>query len=245
MQGRLRVGKSKSYNGKVIISQYSGFTPIIVMTKSSSAYGELGPYDLRNEQGQIIENIWQFSKAYQWIPQIKMPYSSGNKKIVWEWPAETHIDSNGNLTEEYWKWRMTGKNNPEPVRAPVGWKHLKNCLFSLEKDEPISETNPKLDYIESRKKIYVPIYMNAVIKEPKFSELYNRLRNGENLLIIEVDGPHQESLNYYKEKYGVSDDFIQNDSVEAIEGNLGILLNDPKHPFGHGYSLAWTLLQKF
>lgn len=181
------------------------------------------------------------SKAYESVPAVTIPYSSGNKTIVWNWPTETHIDINGNLTPAYWKWRVTGKNHNQPVRNPVGWKHLKNCLFSLEKDEPISEFNPKLDYIESRKRIYLPIYMNAVVKEPKFWELHNRWMNGENLLIIEVDGPHQDSLNYYKEKYGVKDDFIENDSVEATEQNLSILLNDPKHPFGHGYCLAWTI----
>lgn len=242
--GRLRVGKSKSYNGKVIIPKYPGFTPIVVLTKDSSSYGELSPYHLTNEQGQILENCWQMSKVYKFVPPVKIPYSSGNKKIVWEWPGEIHIDDNGNLTDEYWKWRMSGKNNPEPVRAPVGWKHLKNCVFALEKDEPISDGNPKLNYIEARYKIYLPIYMNAVIKEPKFRDLRNRWLNGENLLIIEVDGPHQESLNYYKDKYQVGDDFIENDSVEATETNLTILINDPKHPFGHGYCLAWTLSQK-
>jgi hypothetical protein len=243
VKGRIRVGKSKFYNGKVIIPQYTNFTPIIVMPKTE--YESLDPYHLKNEQGQILECVWQFSKVYQFVPQVSVPYSSGNKKIVWQWPSEIHIDNNEILTDKYWNWRSTGKNNSEPVRAPVGWKHLKNCLFALEKDEPISETNPKLDYIESRKKIYFPIYMKSVIKEPKFCELYNRLHNGENLLIIEIDGPHQESFNYYKEKYGVGNDFIENDSIEATEQNLGILLNDPKHPFGHGYCLAWTLMLKF
>ncbi|CAH6419934.1 Hypothetical protein HVR_LOCUS996 [uncultured virus] len=241
MLGKLRVGRSKYINGKVILPQYPGFTQIVVLTKSSSPYGDLGPYHLKNGQGQILENIHQFSKVYQTVPKVSIPYSSGNSRIVWNWPAEIHIDSNGNSTNEYWKWRTTGKNNKEPVRNPVGWSHLKNCLFALEKDEPLSESNPKLDYIESRKRIYLPIYMRAVVKEPSFWELRNRRLNGENLLIIEVDGPHQESLNYYKDKYNVGDDFIEKDSVEATESNLAILLNDPKHPFGHGYCLAWSL----
>ena len=85
--------------------------------------------------------------------------------------------------------------------------------------------------------------MRSVIKEPKFQELQKRWQNGENLLIIEVDGPYQESLEYYQKEYSVDDDFIQQDSVEAIEHNLAILLNDGKHPFGHGYCLAWSLQQ--
>ena len=241
MSGRIRVGRSKYIDGQVILPQYPEFTQIVVLTKTSSTYGGLSPYHLKNEQGQLLECVWQFSKTYQTVPSASIPYSSGNSRIVWKWPSQTHVDQRGDLTPEYWQWRLTGKNNPEPVRNPVGWKHLSNCLYALEKDEPISESNPKLDYIEARKKIYVPIYIEAVAKEQQFHELKRRHQSGENLLIIEVDGPHQEALEYYKEKYGVGDSFIEKNSVEATEGNLAIFLNDPKYPFGHGYCLAWAL----
>lgn len=240
--GKIRVGRSRYSNGISLFPRYPGYTPIVVLTKASSDYGELGPYDLKNEQGQILENVWQFSKVYPKVPQVSIPYSSANKKIVWRWPAETHVDPSGNLTPEYWRWRLYGKNNSEPVRAPVGWNYLKTCVYALEKDEPISENNPKLDYVTARKLIYLPNYTRAVMKEPKFWELRNRLLHGENLLIIEVDGPHQESLSYYMEKYGVGEDFIHMDSVECNNYNMNILLNDSKHPFGHGYCLGWTLL---
>lgn len=68
------------------------------------------------------------------------------------------------------------------------------------------------------------------------------LQEGKNLLIIEVDGPHQESLDYYKEKYNVDDDFIVNSTMLATKENLEIMLNDTKHPFGHMYCLAACLL---
>jgi hypothetical protein len=241
MSGKIRVGRSLYQGGRVILPQYEGYTQIVVLTKDSSPYGELGPYDLTNENGQILENVWQFSKLYRTVPKVDIPYSSKYKRVVWSWPAETHLDNNQEPTESYWRWRIQGKNTKDPVRNPVGWNHMKNCAFALEKDEPISESNPRLDYIEARKKIYLPIYVRAVTKEPKFHQLKDRLLNGENLLIIEVDGPHQESLNYYKEKYHVTDDFIQNHSVEVTNNNLAILLNDPKHPFGHGYCLGWAL----
>lgn len=243
MAGRLRVGRSTRKSGKINIPSWPEFTPIVVLTKTSSPYGELGPYHLKNTQGQILENVWQFSKVYAQVPSVTMPYSSGNSTIVWQWPAETHVEPSGQVNDQYFRWRLAGKFNKEPVRAPVGWKSLKKCLFALEKDEPISDTNPKLDYITSRKRIYLPIYMREVIKEAKFQDIKNRWLNGENLLIIEVDGPHAESLPYYKEKYKVDDNFIVNDSMPATEPNLSVMLNDDKHPFGHGYCLAWTLLQ--
>ena len=40
------------------------------------------------------------------------------------------------------------------------------------------------------------------------------------------------------------DNFIENNTIECNEFNMNIMLNDPKHPFGHGYCLAMTLLNK-
>jgi hypothetical protein len=63
-----------------------------------------------------------------------------------------------------------------------------------------------------------------------------------NLLIVEWDGPHQESMEYYKEKYNVTDDFIVDSTMNATTENIDLMLNDEKHPFGHGYCLASALL---
>jgi len=54
--------------------------------------------------------------------------------------------------------------------------------------------------------------------------------------------PHQESMDYYKQTYNVSDDFIENGTMLATEENLMLMMVDPKHPFGHGYCLAMALL---
>ena len=69
-------------------------------------------------------------------------------------------------------------------------------------------------------------------------------QQGTNLLIVEVDGPHQESMSYYKQRYSVADDFIDDNTVEVNEQSMKIMLNDPKHPFGHGYCLALAVMGK-
>lgn len=242
MPGRIRVGRSKYVNSHTIYPSMDGFTQIPVLTQvTNKEYGDLGPYNLKNEHGQIMENCWQNTKIYPKVPACRIPYSSGNPTIVWEWAEEIHIDSNGNPTPEYWNWRHHLLNNPYPVRNPVPWSYMKTCAYALEKFEPISESNPKLNYIEGRCKIYVPTYITLVSDQHRFKELKSRLEKGENLLIIEVDGPHQESLSYYQSNYGVSNSWIQQDSIEATIDNLSIMLNDSKHPFGHGYCLAWAL----
>ena len=70
------------------------------------------------------------------------------------------------------------------------------------------------------------------------------LKKGKNLLIIEVDVCKQEDLEYYKEKYGVKSDFIENDTLLVNEESVKIALNDPKTPFGHSWCLAVALLEK-
>jgi hypothetical protein len=75
-----------------------------------------------------------------------------------------------------------------------------------------------------------------------FKDLKARLERGENLMIMEIDGPHKESLAYYQKTYGVSADFIVGDSMLATEENLRIMMNDVTHPYGHGYCLAAALL---
>jgi hypothetical protein len=87
----------------------------------------------------------------------------------------------------------------------------------------------------------LPEYLYLARQQRQYNQLLKSLQKGQNLLIIEIDGPHQESLPYYQANYGVSSDFIQNDTMLATPGNLQIMLNDTKHAFGHGYCLAWGL----
>lgn len=121
---------------------------------------------------------------------------------------------------------------------------------------PYSLTDPEayesvLDgYVDARKQVHVPVYCQALQTHPMFRDLQARVQGGENLLIVEVDGPHYESAGYYVEKYGhkacgPGSNFVRpNGTVEATQKNMTLLLNDEKHPFGHGYCLAMALLGK-
>jgi hypothetical protein len=105
-----------------------------------------------------------------------------------------------------------------------------------------------LGYVDSRKFIYVPLYCDLVQGKAQFEELRHRHLRGENLLIVEIDGPHRESLAYYQSKYclerlGVDPEFIdaQNTVSATSVANMRLLLHDERHPFGHGYCLALAL----
>ena len=235
-KGLIRVGRIIYEKGKPIHPSYPGFTSIVVMTKSSP-YGDLGPYVLKNEKGQIMENIWQFQKLYPWVPEVKEVFSPRfDRTVVWEHPRETHI-TKGEPNEKYWAWREKGLNNDLPVRYPVGnTAHRKLCVCVL------TEDGEKLNLVEGRRQLYLKTYCDLVKRQPRFEKLKKRLEDGENLLIIEVDGPHQESLGYYQKTYAVGDDFIEDHTMLVTLKNVEIMLKDPSHSFGHGYCLAMALL---
>lgn len=234
--GKIRVGR-RIYGRGYTDPSFPGFTPVICLTKSTQ-YGSLGPYVMTDENGRIIENVWQFSKVYPKVPKSTQRYSRYDPRIIWDHPAEIHVNDGGTLTEEYWAWRKKGMNCKDAVRYPVGFKCRHTCLYAISEDDP----SEKLDYVQSRKKIYVPLYMKCVQHLPQFIELKRRLQHGENLLIIEVDGPHEESMPYYQAQYDVEDDFVSKNTVLVTPRNMELLLNDAKHPFGHGYCLGMALL---
>ena len=237
----LRVGRTIfSYNPwKVTHPSYEGFSPILVLTKNfTGPYWKISPYELKDDKERIMENVWQFSKVY---PRVFATTRREKKKIIWQHPTELHLNSKGELKPSYFAWRKKGMENPTAVRWPLPYNKMKTCVYALDEQEDGSLGKDKLDYVQARKEIYLPLYCSLVKQHPLFKELKKRLKKGENLLIIEVDGPHQESLPYYQEKYGVAEDFIEGNTTVASLENLKILLNDPKHPFGHGYCLALAL----
>lgn len=237
----IRVGRLTYVNGQMqTFPDIENYKTIMIMMKSHSKYWPLSPYYLKDSLGRNVENLWQFSKFYGTVPNSVQKYSRYSPEIIWEHPAENHTNNNTGLPNNtYRKWRKKGMNSPKAIRYPVGFTHRHNVKCSY----AIGDTNftTPLNYIEARKAIYFPIYSMLAENEEQFDELKTLLDNGQNLLIVEVDGPHQESMEYYKNKYNVNDDFIENNSILCTPENLKIILNDAKHPFGHGYCLAAAL----
>ncbi len=245
----IRVGRRiYDRNGKFKDPSFENFENIFCLTKCSE-YGSLSPYCLKNKHGHIMENIWQFSKIYEKVPKTKAYYSRYDKTVIWEHPEELHLKNNL-LTNEYIKWREKGMKCEYPVRYPVGFNSRHTCLGSISNfqyNKAILDPTyiPKMmDYITARKNIYLKIYTKLVKRHPDFDKLLNKLKEGKNILIIEIDGPHEEDLEYYKTKYGVGDDFIIGGTILATEENMDIMLNDEKFPFGHGYALSISLAQE-
>jgi len=237
----IRVG-TRIYNkdGSFTDPSFVDFTPIICLTKSTE-YGDLGPYCLKDKNGQYMENIYQFGRLYQEVPETTIRFSRYSDVITWNHPKEIHVNDK-KITKEYWNWRKKGFTTKYPIRYPVGFNNKNLGICALKEDD--DGTFNILDYIESRKQLYAKTYCELVENMPRFKSLKERLLDGENLLIIEVDGPHEKSLQYYKDTYGVDDEFIVDNTILINKQNIQIMLCDDKHSFGHGYCLASSLLGK-
>jgi len=235
----IRVGRRVyGKQGDFVDPSWPGFESVICLT-AATAYGSLSPYCLKDEQGRIMENVWQFSKLYRKVPAVRQKLNRWSQHVVWQWPAEVHVDETTDQPNPaYWAWRQAGMSAPEPIRYPVGLQVRHQCVCAIPEQAP----SDRLGYVASRKLIYWPLYQALVQQAQQFAELRQKLAQGKNLLIIEVDGPHQESLAHYQERYGVDENFINASTVLCTLANLNLLLNDDKHPFGHGYCLAAALL---
>jgi hypothetical protein len=260
IRGQVRVGSCHWRGNKRFDPSFEGFTNILCLTKSSE-YGMLSPYCLTvkvkfegdpKEYDSIFENYYQASKCYGVVPEACEVRSRYDRTVIWKWPQEQHVvvylplddntPPNYQVLSPYLNWRKTLMIQPEPIRYPVGKSSAHKCLFSLKQNED-GTINPRfLDYVEARKEIYLKEYAKVLKVHPEFIKLKQRLLAGENLLIIEVDGPQKRSLQYYKQKYAVDNDFIENNTMAITEKNLDIMLNDTTERFGHCYCLAGSLL---
>lgn len=78
----------------------------------------------------------------------------------------------------YFKWRNELWNCPNPIRYPNKRYRRKNTQFSLCIDEYGNED--RMNYITSRKYMYVKEYIRLIKKLPEYNKLLDKLKNGKN-----------------------------------------------------------------
>lgn len=85
-------------------------------------------------------------------------------------------------------------------------------------------SDEKMDYITSRKKVYVPEYYNLIKNKETLLYWKKMLKEGKNLVVYDFDGPRT-----------VDGEVM---CTELTEELLVDKINDPQFPFGHGYIVA-------
>ena len=116
-------------------------------------------------------------------------------------------------TKKYWK------ELKEPKRRYPGSKGMK-VLYAEFDDYP----NEQMDYVTSRKKVYVPEYFNLVKNRERAKHWKKIIENGHDVVIYDFDGPRDENGKPI---------CLQVDKEMLIKK-----INDVTFPFGHGYVIA-------
>ena len=137
----------------------------------------------------------------------------------------------GEPTADYWAWRKKGTNNPFAVRYRNEFDGRKSCICSIWHD------NVRLDCIQARKAIYCAEYARLARQTGAFKKLLALLASGKNLQLLEVDGP-DPTLTFapYDQISKGKPGLVMTEDVVTM------LVNDPRKPLGHGFTIAALLL---
>ena len=144
--------------------------PLIDTTSRSKTWSrglspfKLGPVNLYVPyKAKNVENAWQFSKVYL-----------------------EHINDNGDPSDEYFKWALTGWNDYKAHRYPMGKGAIPEYSWWDGK---------RLSYLEARKQIYIPLYSKAVLKSPVWPTLVKVYQENEHICLWDFDGYDYHNLN--------------------------------------------------
>ena len=136
---------------------------------------------------------------------------SKNMENAWQYSKVygCHV-KDGEPTNAYWQWAQIGWNSSRAHRYPMGkGRKPKFALWGGE----------KLSYIEARKKIYIPLYSNAVAKTDAYQKLKEICNENEIVYLWDFDGYRHDDL-----KMSFKD-----------------VLNHPDKKMGHAFVLAVML----
>lgn len=125
-----------------------------------------------------------------------------------------HIGKDGLPNSSWYKWARNGFQTKGAVRYPKGkGTHPEYAYWN----------NQCLDYIESRKQIYIPMYKDAVRNTEAFSRLCDIYSKYKKIIIWCYDG-------YNRKYYNMSIDDVINCSTRNM---------------GHSFVLEQMLLEEF
>lgn len=139
-------------------------------------------------------------------------YVSKNVENAWQYSKvyAYYTDEQGNPDESYFKWAEDGWNSVRANRYPMGRGAVPSYSYW---------DGEKLSYVEARKKIYIPIYSEAVQKTSAFEQLKKIAAEPGDLYLWDFDGYNHRELSLTYEQ----------------------VINNPNYKMGHAFVLAMLL----
>lgn len=234
------------------------YETVNVLKWNNSKWKRLCPYLLEtdgeevcaNPGGVLFENFYQGCKVYDVLHENEVyPSRYHMNKPAYLWWKFTPMTPTGDVLidnstnnkelnrELYFRWRNSLWACKHPIRYPNRIHRRKNTQFALCIDQHGNER--RLNYLETRKEIYVKEYIRLCKKLPEYKQLLEKLKRGENILICEMDVPAINKRGEYgNNKHFCDEHGTCHMSIELVER----LLEDPSEAFGHGLCLAYSLL---
>jgi len=176
-------------------------------------YNDIAIVDVTSAQSKTSQNRLTFS------PMTPIP---GGYKGYWNfehyWQSGKVIQGVDRNKQLNW-W----KNQTQAKRRYPGSKD-KTVLYAQWPEYQ----NMQMDYVTSRRKVYIPEYYNIIKNAPRLKELQNLYFSGKELMIYDFDGPRDNN----------GDPIAQEVTLELLKGKIA----DVRYPFGHGYIVAATIM---
>lgn len=100
-----------------------------------------------------------------------------------------HADTNGQPTSKYWTWAQNGWKSTTAFRYPAGKGSKPLCSLW---------NGNRLQYIEARKQIYIPLYQHAVKRTTAYQTLERLYVEQRQLTLFDFDGydHHQLGMSF-------------------------------------------------
>lgn len=168
--------------------------------------------NVTSAQSKKSKNRIDFSPMQEIIGGYKGYF---NFESYWQ-SGKVFEDINVEITKKWWKELKIPKRKYPNSKG-------KKVLYGL-----FDGNDKKMDYITSRKEIYVPEYYNLIKDREMTKHWIHELQNQKDLVIYDFDGPR-----------------TIDGGVSFIELNLEVLkekINNPQFPFGHGYIVGATIM---
>lgn len=177
-------------------------------------YNECGPLDSISIDTTSRSKNWSRGLSPFFLGPVKLPNGSFARNVENAWQFAKvypeHISDFGDPNGSYWQWAQAGWNSTFAHRYPRG-KGAKP-VYSYWNGEHLS-------YINARKKIYIPLYSQAVCNTDAFKKLRDLYQSGTPLWLRDFDG-------YNHKKLGMSYDDV---------------INCETRKMGHAFVLAMML----
>lgn len=139
-------------------------------------------------------------------------FTAQNVENAWQYCKvyPCHVGSDGMPTDAYFKWAGDGWTSTRAERYPMGKGAAP--LYSYWNGE-------KLDYVEARKRIYIPLYAREVIKTTAYDIMARKYRAEEEFILRDFD-----AYDHLGRGYSAAD-----------------IINDSARKMGHGFVLKFLL----